>query len=331
MNKRILIPAVLIVILLVCGIAVSLFRGRDAGTAPSGAADVRLLCTTYPVYLFTKAVTEGTGIEPELLIPPGAGCPHDYALTPQDLMKLSGARFLLLKNGAGLDGAVCETIRRTAGPEHIADTLDCSAGIALIPAGEEDEHEEHGHAEHEHGPECHHHHHGGDFNAHVFASPDTAAQMVRNIADRLMKQYPSHAARFKTNAEAFLSKLDALADECRNAGFRGEAIAVQHNVFAYLARLCGLREAVSLHAEENQSPSPAVIAQLKKTILAEKVRVLFSEPQYPPDFAELLAKETGIRHAVLDPCASGPADAGADHYIGVMRRNLETLKKQLEK
>ena len=42
--------------------------------------------TTYPIWVLTREVLDGTGIEAELLTPPDAGCPHDYVLTPNDLM-----------------------------------------------------------------------------------------------------------------------------------------------------------------------------------------------------------------------------------------------------
>lgn len=328
MNKRILFLCAAGVLLAAAGVTVSMMRNR--GGTPDGGAGTEVLCTTYPVWLFAKALTKGTGAEPVLLIPANAGCPHDYALSPQDLMKISGKNVLLIRNGAGLDDGICETVVRTAGRGRIAGILDCSEGIDLIPsegscACHEEHHEESG--EHEH----HHHHHEHGSNAHIFASPDTAARMAENMMRGLMKHDPVHAEQYRANAEGFLAELEALSGEYRNADFRGAAIAVQHDVFAYLARLCGLREAVSLHAEENQSPSPAVIAQLKKKILSEKVRVLFSEPQYPHEFAELLAKETGIRHAVLDPCATGPADADSGYYTDVMRRNLAILKEQLGK
>lgn len=323
MNKRLLFLCILAVLFVAGGVICSLMRSGKHAPENAGA-ELSLLCTTYPVWLFAKAVTQGSGIEPGLLIPAGAGCPHDYALTPQDLMRISGKNILLIRNGAGLDDGICETVVRTAGEGRIAGILDCSAGIGLIPSEEECCHH---HGEAEHGE----HEHGHGFNAHIFASPDTAAQMVKNMADGLVKHDPAHAELYQKNAAAFITELSALSGEYINAGLRGKTIAVQHDVFAYLARLCGLREAVSLHAEENQSPSPAVIAQLKKTIQAEKVQVLFSEPQYPHEFAELLAKETGIRHAVMDPCATGPADAGPDYYTGVMRRNLTVLKEQFGK
>ena len=69
----------------------------------------KIICTTYPVFLIVREVAAGGPIQPELLLSPEAGCPHDYSLTPQDLMKLSGKGTLLIRNGLGLDDALWKT------------------------------------------------------------------------------------------------------------------------------------------------------------------------------------------------------------------------------
>ena len=80
------------------------------------------------------------------------------------------------------------------------------------------------------------------------------------------------------------------------------------------------------HAEESQSLSPALIARICKEIREEKVTVLYAEPQYSRETAELIAREAGIAYSVLDPCASGPSDPEPGYYQKVMRKNLETLR-----
>ena len=66
-----------------------------------------------------------------------------------------------------------------------------------------------------------------------------------------------------------------------------------------------------------------------KTIRARQAGAVFTEPQYPPAVGQTIARETGLPVAVLDPVASGPADAPLDYYEQAMRRNLETLRATL--
>jgi ABC-type Zn uptake system ZnuABC Zn-binding protein ZnuA len=56
---------------------------------------------------------------------------------------------------------------------------------------------------------------------------------------------------------------------------------------------------------------------------------VFTEPQYPANVGRKIADEAGVPVAVLDPSASGPADAPLDYYEKVMFGNLDTLKRVL--
>jgi len=81
--------------------------------AVTGAAaaepKVRVLATTYPVYLLTRAVAQSSpDVQVDLLIPAQTGCPHDYALTPKDMQKLSQARIVVI-NGLGLEAFLEKT------------------------------------------------------------------------------------------------------------------------------------------------------------------------------------------------------------------------------
>ena len=70
--------------------------------ARAAAAEVRVLATTYPVYLLTRAVAQASpGVRVELLIPARTGCPHEYALTPGDVRRLVTAKIVVI-NGLGM-------------------------------------------------------------------------------------------------------------------------------------------------------------------------------------------------------------------------------------
>ena len=284
--------------------------------------NAKIFCTTYPIYLFAKAVTaHTTGPQVELLLPANTGCPHDYALTPGDLMKLSGKNVLLLTNGLGLDNSIAQAALRANPSLVVADT---TAGFHPIVSEKQACGSKEKDCKHEHK-----HEHGNGANPHMFASPDMASGMVENITAVIEKLSPANKVKYRKNAATLLFALKNLEKEIKEIDFKQKNIAVQHDVFAYLARLAGLNQAVTLDAETAKAPSPARVAELKKQIKDHKISVIFSEPQYPADLPKLLAKECGIKHAVLDPVASGPADADASYYVKTMRNNLAVLKEHL--
>ena len=71
--------------------------------APAEEARLRILATTYPVYLFTTAVTDGAeGVEVRLLVNAQTSCLHDYTLTVADMRAIEEADVIVM-NGAGLE------------------------------------------------------------------------------------------------------------------------------------------------------------------------------------------------------------------------------------
>ena len=322
--------------------------------------------TTYPIWLFTREITDGTGREVILLTPPDAGCPHDYALTTNDLLKISGIRtpILLFKNGAGLDEHICKAAMAAHKGIIVVDT---GAGIEVIGDDDDDDHDhegehhhddgdedhdheaehdheadhdheaEHDHeadheADHDHEAEGHHHHHhhGGE-NGHFFASPYEARKIVATIAEALAEKDPDNAAKYRENAAKLDKRLQILGDEFKAqlAPYADKHVAAQHNIFDYLLHDCGFETPLAIFADPETPPSPAEITQMTKEFKEHGVKVIFTEPQYPDELAKLIGKETGAAVVKIDPVASGPAQPPLGYYIDVMSRNLEIMKKAL--
>ena len=307
--------------------------GALAFGATLARAELNVLCTTFPIHLIARNVAQGrAGVDLQLLLPAGMGCPHDYALTPQDLRKIAAADVLVV-NGLGLEeflGAPVET----ANPD--VETVDSSAGIQDLleyahehaEAEEEHDHEaeaDPGHAEHDHG----HHHHAG-VNPHLFASPRQAARIALNVAAGLSKADPEGAGVYFRNAQAYADRLNALADEMAALGrtLKNNRIVEPHGVFDYLARDMGL-EVVAVLRPHGQEPSAAKMLELVRTLRAKQAGAIFTEPQYPAKVGAALARETGLPTATLDPVATGPDAAPLDYYETAMRQNMEVLRATL--
>jgi ABC-type Zn uptake system ZnuABC Zn-binding protein ZnuA len=294
--------------------------GCSGGAEPAGTnKPLRVLTSTYPMYLFTRSVTAGSetvAVEP--MLPGNMGCPHDYVLTPQDMQKIARADVFVV-NGLGLEEFLGSPVSH-ANPK--IRLLDTSKGITnvtkLTP-------EEGGEA----GDEHHHHH--GDINPHLFASPRMAAKIVRNIAAELSKLDPAGAELYAKNADACAARLDKLADEFGAAGktFASRKIVTEHAVFDYLARDSALEIVAVVEEDPGQEPSAAQMLDIVKRIKAGGAAAVFTEPQYPAKVAETIAKEAGVPVASIDPVASGRDDAPLNYYEQTMRKNLDVLKRVL--
>lgn len=287
--------------------------------------DMKIVCTTYPVWLFTRTLTAGTGApEPILLVPAGTGCPHDYALTTGDMLKLRGAkRLLLVRNGAGLDDAIYAAALKA---EPALDSSAAADGFAPAKAPENhtDEPEE-AHAEGEH----HHHHAGGE--AHLFTAPRSTKHMVTRIAGALKEFDPARAEKYAVNERKLLAELDALEQETKKLAVscRGVKVLAMHGTFDLLLRDLGFELEGIVSEEHNPGLNPAELAALIDRIKTEKIALLVTEAQVPAQIPEKLRRETGIRVVELDSAASGPEKPGPDHYIQVMSNNLRLLRDAL--
>jgi ABC-type Zn uptake system ZnuABC Zn-binding protein ZnuA len=272
------------------------------------------------------------GVEVELMIPAEMGCPHDYALTPQDMRKLARAEVLII-NGLGLEEFLGAPVRR-ANPQLVI--IDSSQGIRNLlqytEAGKEHDpplRTAH-HAEEVHADEHSEHQHHG-VNPHLFASPRMGALLATNIASALATVHPAGAARYTANAQAYSQRLNRLADELAALGkrLRNNRIVTQHGVFDYLARDMGVEVVAVVQAHAGQEPSAAEILEIVATIRAKHARAIFTEPQYPEAIGTTIAREANIATARLDPVATGPEQAPLDYYEQVMRTNLNTLDHTL--
>jgi zinc transport system substrate-binding protein len=292
-----------------------------AAAAQAGPPNV--LCTVYPVYQITRNVAEGReGMVVDLMLPSSLGCPHNYALTPQDMARLARADILVI-NGLGLEEFLGAPVEQ-ANPR--LRVIDSSAGIEPLAGGEGGC--SHGHAHGDHGA-CSAHAHGA-VNPHIFASPRLSGKMAMTIAAGLSGHDPDGAGLYFRNAAAYQERMNALAGEMAAAvaALPNRRIVQPHGVFDYLARDIGLEIAATTQPH-GQEPSAAEMLALLRDIREQRAGAIFTEPQYSPRVGQTLARETGIASAVLDPGASGPPDAPLDHYETVMRRNLETLAEVL--
>ena len=307
--------------------------GAIALGATVGFAELNVLCTTFPVYQIARNVVPGReGVDLQLMLPAGMGCPHDYALTPQDMRKLAGADVLVV-NGLGLEEFLGAPVQ-AANPD--LEIVDSAAGIQdLLEYGHdhreaEEEHDHEAKHDRDHAEHGHPHRHEG-VNPHLFASPRMAARIALNVAGGLSKSDPEGAGVYFRNAQAYAARLNALADEMAAFGqtLQNNRIVEPHGVFDYLARDMGL-EIVAVLQPHGQEPSAAEMLELVRVIRMKQAGAIFTEPQYSAKVGETLARETGLSLATLDPVATGPEAAPLDYFETTMRKNMEVLGATLD-
>ena len=309
--------------LLVCALLLAPCpRARAAdGAGSDGGASFRVLATTFPVWLFTRNVCRDVpGVTVELFVPAQTGCPHDFTPSPAELRKLATAQAVVI-NGLGLEGFLARPLRALDKEQAV---IDASRGTEPLPAPPEDDGHGHDHAGAHGAP---------GVNPHIFAGPSQAALMVRAIGEGLARLDAGNAALYRANAAAFAERLRALASRLAAIGQEAprKGIVLQHDDLAYLAHEAGLQTLAVLRAgDENSALSAARLNALARRLAKDQAVLIAGEPPAPDRAVELLARETGVPAALLDPVASGPADAPLTYYEQVMDANATTLRRYFD-
>jgi len=136
---------------------------------------------------------------------------------------------------------------------------------------------------------------------HEWLDPGHMRAAAERLAQPLGALLP--AVDVDARLERLRHEIDALDTEIRNvlAPVRGRAFFVFHPAWGHFADAYGL-EQVSIE-RDRKSPGARDLARLIERARRERIRVVFSEPQFDGAAARTLAREIGARVEILDPLA----------------------------
>ena len=258
----------------------------------------QIAATTLPVYEFTAALCQGTGLTVTQLVTEEVSCLHDYTLQTRQMRAIEAAQLVVI-SGGGLEDFLGDAIANKQ-------IIDASSGIELHHG-----HEHEGHS-HENDP-------------HFWLSPEIAGQMVVTICKGLQAQYPQYHDAFESNQAALLNQLSSLdaygQEKLANLNYR--ELITFHDGFSYLAEAFDL---TILEAIEEESGSEASASELKSLIglvREHRLPAVFTEKSGSVSAAGIISAETGAAVYSLDMAMSG------DSYFDAMDHNIDALKEAL--
>ncbi|SFD77442.1 zinc transport system substrate-binding protein [Paenibacillus catalpae] len=299
--------------------------GNQAKEAVSPNVKLKVVTTFYPMYEFSKQVA-GDHADVIALIPSGAE-PHDWEPSAKDMATIKDAD-VFVYNGI-VEGWVDRALSSAANEKRVV--VEASKSISLME-GEEHDHE-HGEEEHDGEEEEHAHEEEIHMDPHVWLDPVLAEQEVRAIQAAFEKADPASKEDYQNNADSYIAKLKEL-DLAFKEGLsntKHKEFVTQHAAFGYLAKQYGLTQVPISGLSPEQEPSPDEMAEVVEFAKGHQVKTIFFETLVEPKVAQVVADEIGAATAVLNPL-EGLTDNEIKNdldYIGIMRNNLEALKKAL--
>ncbi|ALG75373.1 metal ABC transporter substrate-binding protein [Azospirillum thiophilum] len=293
--------------------------------APPALAEPVKVVATFTILGDMVRQIGGSEVAVTTLVGPD-GDAHVYEPTPADARAL-GAANLVVANGLGMEGWIDRLVKASGykGPVTVTST-----GIKPI-AGEE-EHDEKGHDDHDHGHDHAHDH--GAHDPHAWQSVANAKIYADNILKGLVAAAPAKADVMRANHAAYRAKLDAVEAEIKAAlkpiPRKDRKIVTSHDAFGYYAKAYGVTFLAPVGVSTEAEASAGDIARLIRQIKKEKIKAVFVETIADPRMLEQIARETGARiGGRVYSDALSAADGPAATYIDMMRHNLAQFTKAL--
>jgi zinc/manganese transport system substrate-binding protein len=230
---------------------------------------------------------------------------HVYVPTPADAKKVADAK-LVFVNGLGFEGWMQRLVKSAGGNSSVVTT---TTGIAPLKLGSE-------------------------ADPHAWQSVVNAKIYVANIRDALVAATPADAEAFKSNASAYLTDLDALDRDVREAIAKIPAnsrkVISTHNAFGYFAAAYGIEFIAPLGVSTESEASARDIAKIITQIRGAKIPAVFLENITDPRLMGRISAETGARVGGTLYSDSLTGEKGdSPTYIAMVRHNIKALTSAL--
>ena len=203
-------------------------------------AGLKISCSMFPVYDFTRAVTAGTSSDVRLILKPGTE-PHEFEPSPMDVKALNDS-----------DVFVFTGRQMEHWADRIADTLtdtlivDASNGIALT---------------------------GSD--PHIWLDLSLAQKMIYHITESLCNADPAHSSAYTHNAAEYCAKLAELDEKFAALPKNPTLVFAGEFSCGYFIRRYGFGY-VSAYEGENE-PGVRRMAEIIRHIQANHTKYILSD------------------------------------------------------
>lgn len=272
--------------------------------APPTAAEakLRVVATLPDLWALTRAVA-GDLVDVQLAIRLGQN-PHDMEIRPSQILLVKRAD-VLVRNSLEEDAWVDPIVEGSGNPKlsrGSPNVIEAGRGVKVlgVPTGPVDRSM-------------------GDVhplgNPHYTLDPANVPLVTQHIVAGLARVAPELGPKLEASRKALLEKV-AAADrrwKATLAPYRGAKVVSYHDTWPYFYQAFGLVDGGVIEDRPGVPPSPQHLASLVRQMKEERIKVILIETFYPPDVANLAARETGARVLVV-PSFPGEVK-GTEDYI----------------
>ncbi len=271
-------------------------------TLTAQSANAAVVTSLKPLGFIASAITDGVTTT-EVILPDGAS-EHDYSLRPSDVKRLQNAD-LLFWVGPEMEAFMVRSAQQVPAQKQVVMAQLDGVKSQLMKGADEDEHE--GHEGHDHDENSEHHHHHGEYNMHLWLSPEIARLSAVAIHDKLVEVMPQSRAKLDANLKAFEASLAQADKQVGNelAPLKGKGYFVFHDAYGYFEKQYGLTPLGHFTVNPEIQPGAQRLHEIRTQLVEQKAVCVFAEPQFRPAVVEAVARGTSVRMGTLDPLGIG--------------------------
>ncbi|MCS7109905.1 MAG: zinc ABC transporter substrate-binding protein [Candidatus Caldarchaeum sp.] len=287
----------------------SILAAPQSVPPPSGS-EKTVMATTSIVCDFVRNVA-GELWNVECLVEPGVN-PHTYEPTPFDMAKASKAS-LIFYNGFNLDAWVVKLLRGQNAGKLVRVTEGLEPYVITIPDGP----------------------YAGREDPHMWMDVLLAIKYVENIRNTFIRHDPANKEKYMANTAAYIDELQKLheliATETAKIPVEKRVLVTQENAFQYFSKAYGFRVGAYFYSMVTEiEPSPTDVVYAINRVKQLGVCVYFVEATLTNRMMLTLIREAGGRLAgPLYADGLGADGTGAETYVKMMRKNVETMVGEL--
>ncbi|QCZ34443.1 zinc ABC transporter substrate-binding protein ZnuA [Escherichia fergusonii] len=258
------------------------------------AANAAVVASLKPIGFIAAAIADGV-TDTEILLPDGAS-EHDYSLRPSDVKRLQNAD-LVIWVGPEMEVFMEKAVNKIPSSKQVTIAQLPDVQPLLLKGNDEDEHDHAG------GENSDEHHHHGDYNMHLWLSPEIARASAVAIHKKLVELMPQSRAKLDANLKDFEAQLATTDKQVGNelAPLKGKGYFVFHDAWGYYEKHFGLTPLGHFTVNPEIQPGAQRLHEIRTQLVEQKATCVFAEPQFRPAVVESVARGTSVRMGTLDP------------------------------
>jgi len=248
---------------------------------------LKVATTIKPIQSILLAIA-GDLVDSDQLIPDGAS-PHDYSFKPSDMRKIKNAD-IIFRIDENMEAFLQPALKLKKEKALLVSLAD-EQGIKLLTIASHDN-KKHSEEQHDHG----------NIDLHIWTSPKNAIAMANTIATSLIKNDPQNTKKYEANLASFTDSLQLASDEIAKelSSLRDKPYIVLHNSWQYFADYYGMQKPQIVNLQHSVSSSAKSITKIRKQIVSNNVRCVFSEPGNRESQVKTLIENLDIKTTEID-------------------------------